>query len=810
VTKKVSPVRSIIEKGTEYLNFGFYKCNNIEKDCFKKLIMKILKRNRHIIVTLLKVTGIIFALILLTATAYGWSISKDIEKRFSGRRWSIPSKVYSDSAILYPGQAINTVLFFEMLKDLGYREVTNTPAQKGEMHRKGNVIEIFLNDLPSQKRAGFLVKMTTSNGAIADISNMQNNDPVPLLELEPEELSLFFGPDREQRRLISIGQVPDHVKKAIMAAEDASFYNHHGLDFTAIARALYKDITSKGIRQGGSTITQQLAKNYFLTPEKTISRKLKEMLLAVVMETKYEKDEILEIYLNEIYFGQNGSVAINGLGEASYFYFGKPVDQLSLMEGAVIAGLIRAPNLYSPYINQERSRGRRDQVLKNMLKEGWITQAEYETAIALPIETAGTQTYGRKAPYFTDYLSTQLEELYTKDDLSTLGLSIYTTLDTQVQKAAETALSKGLARLEKANPSLRQKDPQKQLQGAIIVLQPKTGYILAMVGGRDYGATQFNRITQAKRQPGSTFKPFVYLTSLDTFTPASRLSNIPVTYKIAGKEWTPENYSPIPEEEMSMRTALARSVNIATVDLAMKVGLDNVVKTASGFHFSTTLEPYPSMALGSFEVIPLELARAYCAFASDGLLPVPLSLRSVMDEKGNALNSRHLEVEQVITPAKAYIMSSLLNSVVVEGTAASLSSLGVRQPVAGKTGTTNDSRDAWFVGYTPDILAMVWVGFDDGTTMKGTGASAALPIWADLMKNIPQYLSGGWFMRPDGVVDRVICTESGQLAIPGQCPDTLDEVFLEGLAPTETCPIHQAKGTIKNIIQEIKNLVSKP
>jgi len=772
--------------------------------------MQIIKKNIHLLAPILKGVGIVIVLILMGTTAYGWSLSKDMEKRFSGRRWSIPSKVYSDSAILYPGQLINAELFLSRLKGLGYRETAGTPSQKGEMRIKGKVFEVYLNDLilPAQKREGFPVEIIVSQGAIGDISNLQSGESIPILELEPEELGLFFGPEREQRRLISIDQVPDHVKKAILAAEDAEFYEHHGLDFSAIFRALYKDVSQKGIRQGGSTITQQLAKNYFLTPERTISRKLKEMLLAVVMETKYEKNEILEIYLNEIYFGQNGSVAINGLGEASYFYFGKPVNQLSIAEGATIAGLIRAPNLYSPYINLDRSKNRRDQVLKNMLKEGWITRTEHEAASGSPVQAAGIQAYGRKAPYFIDYLSTQLEELYSKEDLSTLGLSIYTTLDPEVQKAAELALSRGLANIEKANPRLKRKDHQKQLQGAIIVMQPKTGYILAMVGGRDYGASQFNRITQAKRQPGSAFKPFVYLSALDRFTPATRLSNVPVTYKVAGKEWTPENYSPIPEEEMSMRTALAHSVNIATVDLAMKTGLENVVRTASGFHFSTPLKPVPSMALGSLEVIPLELARAYCAFAADGLLPVPLSMRSVSDENGNALNSRHLEVEQVIDPAESYIMDSLLNSVVVEGTAASIRSYGISQPVAAKTGTTSDSRDAWFVGYTPDILAMVWVGFDDGTSMQGTGASAALPIWADLMKNIPQYLSGGWFRRPEGVVDRVICAESGQLAIPGRCPDTLNEVFLEQLVPTETCPIHQDQNPLRKIYQEIKDLVN--
>jgi penicillin-binding protein 1B len=762
--------------------------------------MKIFKKNIKLLIPVLN--GIII-LILLGITAlvvYGWSLSKDIEKRFSGRRWSIPSMVYSDSTILYPGETINPDLLFQKLKRLGYREVPDKPGQKGEMRRKGDTLNLYLNDLdlPGQKRQGYPVEMIIKQGTLEDITNAASREPIALLELEPEELGLFFGPEREQRRLISIKDVPLQVQRAFFAAEDTRFNEHHGLDYRGIIRAIYSDLLHKGAYQGGSTITQQLAKNYFLTPDRTISRKLKEMMLAIVMETKYDKNEILEIYLNEIYFGQKGSVAINGLGEASYSYFGKPVNELTLDEAATIAGLVRAPNIYSPYNNPDRSKARRNQVLKNMFKQEWITQAEYEAASALPMKPAGSQYYGRKAPYFIDYLSGQLEQLYSKEDLATLGLSIHTTLDTEVQKAAETALANGLARYEKLHPSLKQKDPAKQLQGAIIVIQPKTGYILAMIGGRDYNVSQYNRITQAKRQPGSTFKPFVYLSSLDRFTPATRLSNIPVTYKLAGQDWTPENYEPMSEQEMSMRMALAHSVNIATVDLAMRVGMENIVKTTSAFHFSTPLEPYPSLALGAMEVIPIELARAYCAFAADGLLPLPISLKSVSDESGNTLNSKHMEVEQVIPPAKAFIMDSLLNSVTTEGTAASLKSLGITQPVAGKTGTTSDYRDAWFVGFTPDILAMVWVGFDDGTPMKGTGASAALPIWAELMKNIPEYLSGGWFRRPEGVVDRVVCSESGLLALPG-CPEPINEVFLEDLVPTEYCTIHNVKEPFKKV-----------
>jgi penicillin-binding protein 1B len=330
-----------------------------------------------------------------------------------------------------------------------------------------------------------------------------------------------------------------------------------------------------------------------------------------------------------------------------------------------------------------------------------------------------------------------------------------------------------------------------------------------MVGGRDYSLSQFNRITQAKRQPGSVFKPFTFLSALDRFTPAARLWSLPVTYRVDGQDWRPVNFSPIPEEQVSLRTALARSINTATVDLAMKIGLDAVVQTAARFHFSTPLSPYPSLALGASEVIPLELARAYCSFAADGLLPAPLSLKEVSDEKGRILNRRHIEVQQVTSPAKAYIMDSLLYSVVAEGTAASLKTQGVSQPVAAKTGTTNDFRDAWFVGYTPDILALVWVGFDDGTPLQETGASAALPIWADLMTHIPQHLSGNWFKRPRGVVERTVCSESGELAVPGRCPQPMAEIFLEELTPMQRCPIHQEKNLLKRIFRGAKDFVDK-
>jgi penicillin-binding protein 1B len=719
-------------------------------------------------------------------------LSYQIDKRFSGRRWSIPSRVFSDVTLLYPGQKINLMLFYEKLHRLGYRKVFHEPHIKGEFRTLGASVELFLHDfeMPSLRREGICVKIKFVENLIESIININNFKPIPILELEPEEVMLFFGHDRERRRLVSMDQVPQHVIYAVLAAEDSRFYQHRGLDPLGILRALYTNLRYVSIRQGGSTITQQLAKNYFLTPERTFFRKLKELFLSLTIEIMYEKDEILEIYLNEIYLGQKASEAINGIGEASFFYFDKPVEELSLIEGATIACLIRGPNYYSPYIDKTRCKKRRNLVLYAMKDKGWISDEELGTALLTPVTAVGYESYGKKAPYFIDYLADQLKMLYSPQDLSSLGLSIYTTLDTQVQMAAEKALQNGLLRLEKSNFTLSRPDPQKKLQGAVIVMQPKTGYILAMVGGRNYNVSQFNRITQARRQPGSAFKPFVYVSGLDKFTPASILSNKAETYEIDGTIWEPKNYAPVPEERISVRSALARSINLATVDLAMRIGLDHIAATANLFGFSIPAHPYPSLSLGAYEVNPLNLARAYCAFAANGVLPFPLALKEVLDENGNVLEQRHMSIKRVISPAKAFIISSMLRSVVLEGTARSLKDMGIFIPVGGKTGTTNHFKDAWFVGYTPDILALVWVGFDDGSSIHVSGTGAALPIWAELIKALPRFVSGNWFKVPPGVVKRTICSESGQLAERDRCPHPVEEYFLTDNVPTDYCPIH--------------------
>ncbi|MDJ0913378.1 MAG: PBP1A family penicillin-binding protein [Desulfobacterales bacterium] len=749
----------------------------------------------------------IFILLLSSILAYGWYLASHVDDRFSARRWSIPSKVYSDTFLLYPGQQINRQLFGHRLKRLGYRIISRQPQRKGEMQIYTGGIRLFLNDLktPWRMRPGFLIDIEIDANTITSIFKSSTDERLSLLELEPEEITQFFGIKREVRQLVAINEVPQHFIQAVMAAEDNRFYSHGGIDPRGIARALMTNIVYGSIRQGGSTITQQLAKNYFLTPERTISRKLKEMILSVILELKYSKAEILEIYFNEIYLGQKGSISVNGVGEASYFYFGKSVSDLTLSESAVIAGLIKAPNIYSPYVDIKKCRSRRNDVLQAMHRLKWISAAQLNAQQKLNIKTVGFTDYGKKAPYFIDYLAQQLTSLYRPEDLTSLGLSIYTTMDTQVQIAAETSLKAGLIRLEQHNSMLQRKNPGRRLQGAVIVLQPKTGHILALVGGRNYGQSQFNRITQARRQPGSAFKPFVFATALDEFTPVTPLSNESQTYEVNGKPWQPKNFDPDAPERVTFRQALENSYNLATVDLAMQIGLEPIIDNAKRFGFSTPLKPFPSLALGAFEVEPLELARAYCVFAADGILPNPLPLKAVVDENDNMLAQRYLKVAQLISPAKAFMLSSLLQGVVTQGTARKLINYGINWPVAGKTGTSNDFRDAWFVGYTPDILALIWVGFDNGDSIYTTGSAAAMPIWANLVQKIPEHISGKAFRIPEGIETHSVCADAASQIGQQPCATKINEHFLASNMPTGLSPSKKGSGIFNRFFKSIKD-----
>ncbi|MFA6010013.1 MAG: PBP1A family penicillin-binding protein [Desulfobacteraceae bacterium] len=764
----------------------------------KKIMIPILKKTAI-------GTGCVLIAILVLILMYCWHLSNGIEKRFSGRKWKLPSSVYSDTTLLFTDKKISVDDLENKLIRIGYKLSESQPEKKGEYALVKGGIEIYFNDLnlPGNIREGFPAAIDIRNKTIKKIKRIDTEEILSTVELDPELVMQYFGKERELRKIVSIKHVPKHLIHAVLAAEDGRFFSHLGIDPIGIFRALYVNLRAGYIQQGGSTLTQQLAKNYFLSPERTIKRKINELLISLSIELKYSKEDILEIYLNEIYFGQKASISINGVGEAANFYFGKEVENITLSEAAIIAGLIKAPNKYSPYSHVEKCKKRRDLVLYAMHKKEWISDSELKRALIEPITTVGVQKKVQIAPYFMDYVSSQLNDLYPETALSSLGFSIYTTLDLDVQAAAEEALEKGLTKLEEKNPELKRFTDSEKLQGAILVIQPRTGNILALVGGRDYKQSQFNRITQAKRQAGSCFKPLVVATLLDLYKPSDLLSNAEMSYMVNGAAWTPNNYGVHPEKSMTVREMLRVSCNRAAVDMVVTGGEGHVAEGVKAFNFSTEIYPYPSIALGSFEVIPLELARAYCAFAADGVEPHTLSLKDVIDENGHVLVRKYMDIQTVMSPAKAYLVTSMLETVAKTGTAKTLlNRYGINFPVAGKTGSTNGYKDAWFVGYTPDLLILVWVGFDNGESIDATGSGAAIPIFADLIKSIPDYITKDSFAVPQGVVKLNLCKQSRKIAT-SHCPDTYTEYFLEENKTEDACNIHTAS-RLRKVLEDIQ------
>lgn len=738
----------------------------------------------------------------------GWSIYLflKIEARFSGRFWDVPSHFYSDNIILYPGQKIDQEQLEKMLLRLQYRAVSTSPGNQGEYRSGKNLIEVYLRSPdPRHEEGGFPVNISFLDHTLKSITHRVTKGELPYVELEPEEIAQYLGLEGKRRQPVPLRKISRHVINAVLAAEDRHFYEHPGIDIMGVIRAAITNILHGSFRQGGSTITQQLVKNCLLSREKSLSRKLAEAIMALIIEQRYAKDEILELYLNEIYLGQKGSMSICGIAEAAQYYFGKHPQNLSLAESALIAGLIKAPNTYSPFISPERCRARRDAVLQAMRECGFISEEEMKEALKSDIAVVKQNTVHNKAPYFFDYVYAQLQNHYSAEALKSMGLSFYTTLDTSIQAAAEEALEEGLKSLEEHHTALHTDVPKQQLQGAVLVMDPRDGAIRAMVGGRSFGESQYNRITQARRQPGSAFKPFVVASALDYITPASLLSNKKRVYMINGRRWAPRNHEQVDDEALTVRAAIARSVNLCMVDLAFRIGMPRIINTARLFGFSTPLPQYPSLAIGASEVIPLELARAYCVFASGGVLPEAYALKKAVDQDGRVILRHHRKGRRILSPEKAFIMNSLLRSVVTEGTARNLIDYGITFPVAGKTGTTNDCRDAWFVGYTPELLCLVWIGFDDNRPTAYTGATAAVPIFARFMKAVSYSISGRWYSRPDGIAEIELCPASGKLAGP-ECPARITEVFLAGMAPQERCSLHHADGTLSTILRGIKKL----
>ena len=688
---------------------------------------------------------------------------------FSTRVWSAPFTV-ADGV---PSEAARLL---ERLDRLGYRRVDGVPA-KGEYRWNPPELAVFLRGFrapfASQAEGAYLLRRADAGWRIKD----GLGDARPALLLEPELAAQLSGAQKVRRDPVAWEQIPQSLRDAVVAAEDKRFWTHWGVDPRAILRATWANARGREL-QGASTITQQLSKNLFLSPRRTLARKISEAALAVNLESRLGKKRILTLYLNHIYLGQAGSASVMGMRSAARYYFSKDPQDLTLAESAALAGMIRGPGFYSPFHDLKASQARRDWVLHRMKEDGFIGETALNAALAQPLRPVrgAAEEERRDNAYYVAEVVRQLVPRYGGDVLYRNGLSIFTAMDPVLQSYAQKT-----ARSSKH-------------QAALVALDARTGDVLALSGGRDFGQSQFNRATQASRQPGSAFKPFVYAAALKMgLTPATLLRDNPKSYPGAGGDagdWSPANYDGIYYGTATARQALAHSLNAATLDLAGRVGLKRVQELARQSGIVSPLRDDLGLALGASELGLLELTSAYEPFAAEGRRAAPRLVLAVVDAEGGTLEAPPPESAVVLDPAVAYVTTSMLQSVVKEGTARSLANLGFTDPAAGKTGTTNDGRDAWFVGYTSSLLTGVWTGADDNRALKLTGAKDALPLWAAFMKEASADRAPAPFVRPDGVISVRICVDSGMVARSG-CPRKLDELFIVGTEPLRDCALHR-------------------
>lgn len=740
--------------------------------------------------------GIVLIFSSLPFLGYLVYLDQKVVRKFEGQRWKLPSKIYSIPFRLRTGMDIEGARLLARLQRLGYYQVFNPVRKPGEFHRAEDGLEIYLHDFPYPSRpfSGFPVLLSLEGGkTITSIIDLTLADELLTIDIEPELISGLYEGDWEERRLIHLSEVSPYLVRAILASEDRRFFEHPGVDWRGILRALFENVRHGEVVQGGSTLTQQLVKNFYLNSSRTFKRKFNEVFMAILLERRYSKETILEAYLNEIYFGQNGVMGIYGVGEGAWFYFGKSPLLLRLSESALMAGLIRSPNSLSPYKFPEKALTRRNIILERMLRDEAITHKEYMRARRDRFIPRKPRDKTHRAPYFIDEVRQQLRDHYPQEFLVSGGLRIFTTLDMEMQHAAEESLKEGLNRLEKEYPKLLSRpEPQKALQGALVALEPANGAIRAMVGGRDYKTTQYNRVTQARRQPGSLFKPFVYLTAFaeaeegaEDFTPASLVEDTPLTIeggRGGGKDWSPQNYDKSFHGLVTVRTALEKSFNVATVRVLQEVGPEKVIETAQAVGIDSPLKNVPSLALGTSEITPLELASAYATIANGGLRTRPYFIDSIVNNSGEILDQHFQDRYAVVTPQAAYLVNYLLQGVVERGTGQGIRRLSFLRPAAAKTGTTSGERDAWFIGFTPDLLALVWVGFDDNASLHLTGASAALPLWTLFMKRSLAGIPPSDFIPPPRIIFRKVDPETGLL-----CSKGIDEAFIEGTEPSNYC-----------------------
>ncbi len=722
---------------------------------------------------------------------YYYIFEGTIEAKLGRRSRLAETRIYAAPTVLFPGKNMSCPELESRVRKLGYQD---KPGPNESLYQMGKPNHLIVYNDPSVPiDANRKVEIACSGKTISSIKDLSTGNGIEQFSLQPELLSNAIDKNREKRRFVSYQEIPQVLIDAVLAAEDRRFFSHAGIDPIRILKALITDIREGETAQGASTLTQQFVKNYFLTPERTWRRKFADAYMSILLEKRLSKTQIFELYSNEVYLGQVGSFSIVGFGEAADAFFNKSVKDLTLGEAATLAGIITAPNRHTPLRYPERATMRRNLVLDEMAEYEMISPKERDEAKSQPLSVKATSILNYSdAPYFVDYVQDQLIEKYGDDALARAKFRVYTTLDSDLQQAAFEAMQSGLKELDSYFARRRQPVPPGTVQASLIAADPKDGHILAMLGGRNYGASQFNRITQSKRQPGSIFKPFVYATALETayssptpLTLASTVLDQPTQFTFDSLEYEPKNFKEEYMGQVNLRQAITKSLNVATIKFAEKVGYEKVTELAQRLELNEKIKPYPAMAIGSFEITPLEMVRAYTAFANGGLLSDLTALLQIRDSNGSRISIEQPKPKQVLTPQIAFLVTSLLQSVINNGTGAGARERGFVLPAAGKTGT---SHDGWFAGYTPDLLCIVWVGFDDNRELGLSGAQSALPIWTEFMKKATALrpLKGEDFAVPEGVLEVEIDPTTGLLATE-RCLQREKDYFIKGTEPTLQC-----------------------
>ncbi|MCU7816029.1 MAG: penicillin-binding protein 1B [Candidatus Thiodiazotropha sp. (ex Lucinoma kastoroae)] len=719
--------------------------------------------------------------LMLSAILYTIYLDHIVQARFEGQRWAVPAKVYGRTLDLYPGASVTSKHLTQTLDGLGYRQVKH-PDQPGyySSYRGRFLLRTRAFHFPDIDRPSDYLEVVIDGQGVISLKRAGNGDPIGHYRIEPRLIGSLTSTHGEDRILLKRDQLPALLVNALIAIEDRNFYQHIGIDPIAIGRALWANLVAKRVVQGGSTLTQQLVKNFFLSADRTLWRKFNEVLMALILDWRYDKDEILEAYANEIYLGQQGGKAIHGFALASRFYFNRPLQELDLSRLATLVTLVRGPSAYDPRRHPQQAEKRRDLVLQLMVDQGVISQQQAMQASDTPLSVEQGDRRSSGNPAFMDLVKRQLRRDYREEDLNAGGLRIFSTLDPWFQRRAEQAISQQLKVLEEAHGIAK-----GTLQGALTLADVETGEVMALVGDRNPQFAGFNRALDAIRPVGSLIKPAIYLSALsqpNRYHLLSPLEDRPIRIKGAnGEIWAPRNYDNLSHDQVTLQQALVESLNLATVSLGLSVGLESVIDNLHRLGIQRPLEPYPSLLLGAVSLSPLEMTQMYQTLANGGYSAILKSIRDVTDGQGKPLSRYPLSIESRVDTRAVFLLKHALNEVTRSGTAKALQWLLPGEvEVAGKTGTTDKLRDSWFAGFDRHRVAVAWVGRDDNAPTGLTGSSGAMRVWAKLMNGI-----GIAALQQDPPMGVDVLTIDPLSGLLGEgCPQTTNYPFIAGSGPT--------------------------